>query len=57
MGLSKKLREWQDAKLIDSATADKINDFEKLQSKPIALWAFGSLGAFAIILDSLNRIK
>ncbi len=56
MGLSKKLREWQDAKLIDSATADKISDFEKLQSKPIALWAFGGLGAFAIILGLVSVV-
>ncbi|MBL1319897.1 MAG: DUF2157 domain-containing protein [Methylophaga sp.] len=56
MGLSKKLGEWQEAKLIDSATADKISDFEALKSKPIALWAFGGLGAFAIILGLVSVV-
>ncbi len=56
MGLSKKLSEWQDAKLIDSATADKISDFEQQKSKPIALWAFGGLGAFAIILGLVSVV-
>jgi uncharacterized membrane protein len=56
MGLSKKLGEWQQAKLIDSATADKISEFEKQSSKPIALWAFGGLGAFAIILGLVSVV-
>jgi uncharacterized membrane protein len=56
MRLSKKLSEWQDAKLIDSATADKISEFEQQKSKPIALWAFGGLGAFAIILGLVSVV-
>ncbi|PCJ29745.1 MAG: hypothetical protein COA90_11200 [Gammaproteobacteria bacterium] len=56
MGLSKKLGEWQDAKLIDSTTAEKISDFEKQKAKPIALWAFGGLGAFAIILGLISVV-
>jgi len=56
MGLSKKLGEWQDAKLIDSTTAEKISDFEKQKAKPIALWAFGGLGAFAITLGLISVV-
>jgi len=56
MGLSKKLAEWQNAQLIDRATADKISDFEQQKSKPIALWTFGGLGAFAIILGLVSVV-
>jgi len=56
MNLSKKLHQWQEAQLIDSATADKIHAFEKEESKPIALWAFGSLGAIAIVLGIISVI-
>ncbi len=56
MGLSKKLDEWQEAKLIDSTTANKISEFEQQRSKPIALWAFGGLGAFAIILGLVSVV-
>ena len=54
--LSKKLNEWQSAKLIDSTTADKISEFEKNNSNPIALWAFGGLGVFAIILGLISVV-
>ena len=56
MGLSKKLGEWQEVKLIDSETADKISEFEQQKSKPFALWAFGGLGAFAIILGLVSVV-
>ncbi|PHS24479.1 MAG: hypothetical protein COA83_07715 [Methylophaga sp.] len=56
MKLSKKLTECQLAKLIDRSTADKITEFEKKSSTPIALWAFGGLGAFAIILGLVSVI-
>ncbi|MFK5951290.1 MAG: DUF2157 domain-containing protein [Methylococcales bacterium] len=56
MELSKKLNQWQNAQLIDSVTADKIIEFERQQSKPIALWAFGGLGAFAIILGLVSVV-
>jgi uncharacterized membrane protein len=56
MSLSKKLSAWQQANLIDNATADKISEFEKNNSKPIALWAFGGLGAFAIILGLVSVV-
>jgi len=56
MELSKKLNQWQQAKLIDSTTADKIIEFEKQHSRPIALWALGGLGAFAIILGLVSII-
>lgn len=56
MKLSQKLNEWQLAKLIDSATVDKISEFEKENSNPIALWAVSGLGVFAIILGLVSVV-
>jgi len=56
MGLSKKLNAWHDANLIDRITADKISEFEKKKSKPVALWAFGGLGVFAILLGLVSVV-
>ena len=56
MNLSKKLDAWQQAKLIDGTTADRIMDFEQQQSKPLALWAFGGLGVFAILVGLVSLV-
>ncbi len=56
MSLSQKLLLWQKANLIDNATAEKIKKFEKQNTKPVAFWAFGGLGAFAIILGLVSVV-
>lgn len=56
MKLTKKLEQWQQAGFIDAITADNISEYEKQSAKPIALWAFGGLGAFAIILGLVSIV-
>ncbi len=56
MRLTKKLEQWQQAGFIDAMTADNISEYEKQSAKPIALWAFGGLGAFAIILGLVSIV-
>jgi len=55
--VSKKLKQWQEADLIDKQTASKISAFEQQNTKPIALWAFAGLGIFAIILGLISVIS
>ncbi len=56
MKISKKLIEWQQENLIDSATVEKINEYESRTSKPIALWAIGGLGVFTVIVGIVSVI-
>lgn len=50
MGLESKLRRWQDAGLLDGATADRIRAYESASSRPVALWAVIGLGLLALAL-------
>jgi uncharacterized membrane protein len=56
MRLNKKLTKWLDARLIDERTVQSILAFEKSTSRPVALWAAGGLGAFAIIIGMVSVI-
>ena len=56
MTLMKKIKEWQREDIIDDVTAKKIVDYEHSHSKPIVLWAFGGMGAFAIIVGLISVI-
>ena len=56
MKLMKKLKEWQRENIIDDVTAKKIADYEHSHSRPVVLWAFGGMGAFAIIVGLVSVI-
>lgn len=56
MRLEKKLVQWQKVGLISEQVAQSISDYEKSSTKPIALWAAGGLGAFAIITGIVSVI-
>ena len=50
MKIEKKLAEWQQAGLIDEATARRIAEHETGHARPIVLYAIGGVGAVAIVL-------
>lgn len=56
MNLAKKLDRWQQQGMIDSTTSTKIQDYERQQPKPIALWAFGGLGVLTILLGLISIV-
>lgn len=56
MKLMKKIKEWQRENVIDDVTAQKIVEYESSHSSSIALWAFGGMGAFAIIVGLISVI-
>jgi len=56
MRLNKKLYQWQKAGLIDELTLRNITEYEQSSSKPIVLWAFGGVGAFAIITGIVSVV-
>mgnify|MGYP000715767021 CR=1 FL=1 len=56
MKLSSKIQEWQDARIIDSVTADKLIHYETQHSKPLILWALGGLGCFSIVVGLVSVI-
>lgn len=56
MKLMKKIKEWQRENIIDDVIAQKIVEYESSHSSSIALWAFGGMGAFAIIVGVISVI-
>lgn len=56
MKLMKKIKEWQRENVIDDVIAQKIVEYESSHSSSIALWAFGGMGAFAIIVGLISVI-
>ncbi len=56
MSLLKKIAEWQRENIIDDNTAEQIIKYEQQHSKPMVLWAFGGMGAFAIIVGLVSII-
>ncbi len=52
----RKLKAWQEAGLIDGATASAIRDWEDKNSRPLGLWALIGLGALAIGLGLVSVI-
>lgn len=56
MKLMKKIKEWQRENVIDDVIAQRIEEYESLHSSSIVLWAFGGMGAFAIIVGLISVI-
>lgn len=56
MKLMKKIKEWQRENVIDDVIAQRIVEYESSHSSSIALWAFGGMGAFAIIVGLISVI-
>jgi uncharacterized membrane protein len=56
MSLERKLARWQDAGLIDAATRARIEQFEREDRRPIALYALGVLGAGTVALGVVSVI-
>ena len=56
MRLTKKLSEWRHENIIDKATAEKILHYEQLHRRPMALWAFGGMGVFAVIVGLVSIV-
>jgi hypothetical protein len=56
MNLARKLRQWQEAGLIDSAGAERIAAFERGGHRPVMLYALGGLGAFAIGIGIISIV-
>ncbi|MEY4722461.1 MAG: hypothetical protein RIQ46_2186 [Pseudomonadota bacterium] len=52
----RKLRAWQDAGLIDAATAWRIRDWEQANARPLLLWAVIGIGALAIGLGLVSVV-
>lgn len=52
----RKLRAWQDAGLIDAATAARIRDWEQVNARPMLLWAVIGIGALAIGLGLVSVV-
>jgi len=48
VNISRKVRQWQAAGLIDEATAERIEAFERSDERPIVLYTVGGLGALTI---------
>ena len=56
MNLNKKLNRWLEAELIDTATLNRIKDFEKANSKPLMLYAISGIGALSLCLGLISII-
>lgn len=56
MNLKKKLDQWREAGLIDTATAQSINDYEKNISKPLMLYAISGIGTLSLCLGLISII-
>ncbi len=56
MRINKKLNEWQQAGLIDDQLRASIERYESASSRPVALWAAGGLGAFAIAVGLISVV-
>jgi uncharacterized membrane protein len=52
----RKLKSWQQAGIIDAATAERIRGFEAQNAKPLGLWALIGLGALAIGLGLISVV-
>jgi Predicted membrane protein (DUF2157) len=52
----RKLKAWQEAGLIDAATAQGIRDYEAKEARPLGLWALIGLGALAIGLGLVSVV-
>ena len=48
--ISRALRRWHDAGLLDAATRDRIQAWEASQARPVWLWAVAGVGGFAVAL-------
>ena len=56
MRLNNKLAQWQQAGLINEQTARSILEHEANASRPLALWAAGGVGAFAIVVGIVSIV-
>ena len=56
MRLERQVQRWQEAGIIDAATAERITAHERRASRPVLLLAIGGLGAFAIGVGLLSII-
>ena len=56
MRLTRKLSEWHRENIIDEVTVERITQYEKHNSKPMVLWAFGGMGVFAVIVGLVSII-
>lgn len=53
---TRKLRDWQDAGLIDAATVERIRAYEDSHARPLALWAVIGIAALAIGLGLISIV-
>lgn len=56
MGIERKLTRWQEAGVIDAATRERIEAFERVAQAPLALYALGVVGAGALALGVISVI-
>jgi uncharacterized membrane protein len=56
MSLKTKLLEWNTAGIIDTRTVEAILQHEKKESRPILMYALGSLGALAIAVGLISVV-
>ena len=56
MRLERQVQRWQEAGIIDAATAERILAHERRASRPVLLLAIGGLGAFAIGVGLISVI-
>lgn len=52
----RKLRAWQEAGLIDTATADSIRAWEATHARTLGTWAIMALGALTIGLGVISVV-
>lgn len=53
---TRKLRDWQEAGLIDAETAERIRAYEDSHARPLALWAVIGIAALAIGLGLVSIV-
>lgn len=56
MSLQRKLKAWEQAGLMDGATAQRILAYEAERSRPYALYVIGGLGALAVALGAISVV-
>ncbi|HEX2677306.1 MAG TPA: DUF2157 domain-containing protein [Polyangiales bacterium] len=56
MSLEHKLAKWQDAGVIDAATRERIEAFERQGQRPILLYALGGLGALTLGIGVISVV-
>jgi uncharacterized membrane protein len=56
MSLQSKLRDWEEAGLVDRATCERILQHEHGHTRPYALYVVGGLGALAVVLGIISLI-